>query len=275
MSSEIQDQLRCQTLALTQLTCRLLTINEYNPQTTRDNIFEAESSPEMNTATSNHMKVAAAVETLAVSDSRELKLRDHIQVKIIEGLQYSLMRSRYEDVEDAYPNTCHWIFDTPAPDQLSGSSFGDWLRQGTGVYWMNGKAGSGKSTLMKYVYDDDRTRRYLGMWTSDTPLSCGYVLLFEQRLKTTTFSNRSSPLSTLPSLDPDSRALPSHNASALGRSIYSQCTTTAHFQFRNQLVVLATTDDKIQSIGSPRSDTPQNIFFSFDGLDEFKGNMEK
>jgi hypothetical protein len=31
------------------------------------------------------------------------------------------------------------------------------MREGDGIYWINGKAGSGKSTLMKYIFDDPRT----------------------------------------------------------------------------------------------------------------------
>ncbi|KAK6836868.1 hypothetical protein PG987_007363 [Apiospora arundinis] len=39
-----------------------------------------------------------------------------------------------------------------------------WLRNDTGVYWVNGKAGSGKSTLMAHIVGDPRTKKALNVW---------------------------------------------------------------------------------------------------------------
>jgi hypothetical protein len=44
------------------------------------------------------------------------------------------------------------------------SNYAQWLREGEGIYWINGKAGSGKSTLMRYIVEDLRTRRMLEQW---------------------------------------------------------------------------------------------------------------
>ncbi|KAJ1323077.1 ankyrin repeat domain-containing protein 50 [Microdochium nivale] len=43
-------------------------------------------------------------------------------------------------------------------------SFTDWLRSTEPVYWICGKPGSGKSTLMRYLVGEARTRRYLNEW---------------------------------------------------------------------------------------------------------------
>jgi hypothetical protein len=51
------------------------------------------------------------------------------------------------------------------------SNFIDWLRDGDGVYWVNGKAGSGKSTLMRYIYDNPKTKEVLRAWAAEVPLS--------------------------------------------------------------------------------------------------------
>ncbi|KAK8090418.1 hypothetical protein PG997_005379 [Apiospora hydei] len=45
-----------------------------------------------------------------------------------------------------------------------------WLRHGDGIYWINGKLGSGKSTLMKYVYEHSKTRDELKSWAKGHPL---------------------------------------------------------------------------------------------------------
>ena len=40
----------------------------------------------------------------------------------------------------------------------------EWLETGKGIYWINGKAGSGKSTLMNYICAEPRTQDALEIW---------------------------------------------------------------------------------------------------------------
>jgi len=47
------------------------------------------------------------------------------------------------------------------------NNIGDWLRSGAGTYWLSGKPGSGKSALMKYIIEDERTAIYLRTWAGD------------------------------------------------------------------------------------------------------------
>ncbi|OCL07889.1 hypothetical protein AOQ84DRAFT_222459 [Glonium stellatum] len=52
------------------------------------------------------------------------------------------------------------------PPSPSWDNFVEWLEgsDGRNIYWITGKAGSGKSTLMKYLYNDPRTIKYLKAW---------------------------------------------------------------------------------------------------------------
>ena len=50
------------------------------------------------------------------------------------------------------------------------SCFLTWLRSGTGVFHVSGKAGSGKSTLMKLLVDHKRTEEELSIWAEDRTL---------------------------------------------------------------------------------------------------------
>ncbi|KAM7210659.1 hypothetical protein V8F06_013958 [Rhypophila decipiens] len=43
----------------------------------------------------------------------------------------------------------------------------DWLERGEQVFWVSGKPGSGKSTLIKFIADDRRTRAALRIWGGD------------------------------------------------------------------------------------------------------------
>jgi len=47
------------------------------------------------------------------------------------------------------------------------NNIGDWLRSGAGTYWLSGKPGSGKSALMKYIIEDERTMNYLRTWAGN------------------------------------------------------------------------------------------------------------
>lgn len=48
------------------------------------------------------------------------------------------------------------------------TGFVTWLRTGSGVYWITGLPGSGKSTLMKFVYSHAITRESLLCWKGET-----------------------------------------------------------------------------------------------------------
>ncbi|KAI0167217.1 hypothetical protein BJ166DRAFT_229544 [Pestalotiopsis sp. NC0098] len=65
------------------------------------------------------------------------------------------MQERYYDIAEAHQKTFEWIY------ERTDLKFVQWLQDGSGVYWITGKAGSGKSTLMKFISQDQRTRHYL------------------------------------------------------------------------------------------------------------------
>ncbi|KAM7203885.1 hypothetical protein V8F33_001856 [Rhypophila sp. PSN 637] len=72
------------------------------------------------------------------------------------------MRERKSRVSKAHDTTFRWIFDK----NISGpwDSFNAWLKSEEQVYWISGKPGSGKSTLMKYLVDHDTTKELLQEW---------------------------------------------------------------------------------------------------------------
>ena len=70
---------------------------------------------------------------------------------MMDSLRNESAEWRYQEIEEAHQATFDWIFENPELD------FCAWLQSGSGVYWINGKPGSGKSTLMKHVYHHPRT----------------------------------------------------------------------------------------------------------------------
>ncbi|KAI1210492.1 uncharacterized protein F4807DRAFT_68385 [Annulohypoxylon truncatum] len=52
-------------------------------------------------------------------------------------------------------------------------SFIGWLQRDSGIFYISGKPGSGKSTLMKYITQHPRTKDYLSAWAGDKKLVLG------------------------------------------------------------------------------------------------------
>jgi hypothetical protein len=96
---------------------------------------------------------------------------------ILQALNFSTMSHRHIEIVEAHRKTFSWIFH---PSQACGgdeasryrpwSDFTEWLREKSGIYWINGKAGSGKSTLMRYISDHENTQECLKYWSSSADL---------------------------------------------------------------------------------------------------------
>ena len=79
----------------------------------------------------------------------------------IHSLVFPEIHFRQENIADAHRDTFEWIFDESGQRLRPWSSFVDWLKCSDSLYWVNGKLGSGKSTLMNFIYSDPRTKEYL------------------------------------------------------------------------------------------------------------------
>jgi hypothetical protein len=104
--------------------------------------------------------------------TRSAHLRDPytVQKRVLRWLKFRKMTDRKEEICEPYQETFQWIYRNPQDHDLPWSDFSDWLKNGAGCYWINGKAGSGKSTLMKYICDDRRTYAALSSWAGTQDL---------------------------------------------------------------------------------------------------------
>lgn len=114
--------------------------------------------------------------------------------QLLRSLKFDRMNERRNQVTPSHSKTCSWMLrdgsevdgpstltdtleDVPkergsSPDKLLNSSycacswdsFSNWLRSTEKVYWISGKPGSGKSTLVKYLIDNPQTQDYLELW---------------------------------------------------------------------------------------------------------------
>ncbi|KAI8674562.1 NACHT domain-containing protein [Fusarium keratoplasticum] len=97
-----------------------------------------------------------------------------IPIKILRSLSFRELNSRKEAIPEAYASTCSWIFRDSETDengeQLEWPSFPTWLEQrDQEIYWITGKPGSGKSTLMKYIIENPELQSHLQEYAEDLP----------------------------------------------------------------------------------------------------------
>ena len=99
----------------------------------------------------------------ATQDATEARRGHEAQIKqLLNSLDDKEMNARRNQIEKSHTATFSWVFDKEI--QRPWDSFTDWLSSDASLYWICGKAGSGKSTLMKFLITDQRTRKYLDEW---------------------------------------------------------------------------------------------------------------
>ncbi|KAI1215033.1 uncharacterized protein F4807DRAFT_455482 [Annulohypoxylon truncatum] len=86
-------------------------------------------------------------------------------MRILESLRFTEMPYRHDSIRETHRDTYSWIFDE------NESPLANWLSSQDGLFWVNGKAGSGKSTLFKYLVHSPQSRQLLNEWASGKQLS--------------------------------------------------------------------------------------------------------
>ena len=87
--------------------------------------------------------------------------------RILASLRYRSMYVRQDEIKDPHDTTFQWIFKTSNLAAALGRQpleFVEWLQsrhESGGTYWITGKAGSGKSTFMKFLTSHPQTQRAL------------------------------------------------------------------------------------------------------------------
>jgi hypothetical protein len=100
-----------------------------------------------------------------------------LQQNFLNSLAFPDMSTRHESLSPPAKGTYDWILSdepiSPEVGPVSGQRHGKlkhWLTSDDKVFWVSGKAGSGKSCLMSYIENDSRTREYLQRWSRDRTL---------------------------------------------------------------------------------------------------------
>ncbi|KAK8140239.1 DNA damage-inducible protein 1 [Apiospora sp. TS-2023a] len=80
--------------------------------------------------------------------------------RVLGSLNYSARTTRREAIPKAYEKTFQWALERQCTNEKN-ESFMEWLEHGNGPFWISGRPGSGKSTLMRFISGHDHTLKSL------------------------------------------------------------------------------------------------------------------
>ncbi|KAI9762718.1 MAG: hypothetical protein M1840_001185 [Geoglossum simile] len=267
-----------QMVAITQLLGRVELIAE-------DQLLTAKALQAIEYAEQNQQTPKARGEPTPLSERlhkefelSESHVRSQAAENILRSLRFPAIADRKEAIAEAHQRTFSWIFEEGASaEKALWSSFADWLRYGTGVYWITGKAASGKSTLMKYIHESPNTKRLLWEWSAHLPLVTARFYFWvsgtaEQRsqsglLRTLLFEVLTQNKNLIPVV------LPLHWARAYSELVgpfryhYASYTASDEWTIRELM-------DGFQALAKQESVLLKLCLF-IDGLDEYEGDYAK
>lgn len=93
-----------------------------------------------------------------------------VQQRILDSLRFPQLQERRQQIHEAHKETYYWILQ-PDPDRNSQwDSFTTWLSssaESRRVYWIHGKPGSGKSTMMRFLDQNIAIPHHLLPWAEN------------------------------------------------------------------------------------------------------------
>ena len=203
-----------------------------------------------------------------VEEARKLS----VQQGVLRSLYFKSLLVRHRSIADAHAKTFSWVFDEDPETGLEVSNLAQWLRSKNGIYWISGKAGSGKSTLMKYLSGHQRTADILSTWSSpqDCIIASHYFWSPGTRLQKSLEGLLRSLLYDIFRRVPEliARVLDPDTISA-SIDIDEDVTSAYHGDGRTWSVFeLGHAMDRLATC----TDIPVRFCFFIDGLDEFNGD---
>jgi hypothetical protein len=96
---------------------------------------------------------------------------------ILDRLWFHLIDERKDSVSTAHSETFNWAIRPPGPGS-NWSDLSSWLQSESGIYWIHGKPGSGKSTLMKYIFEHHEVLALLQDWAGNRKLTMAAFFLW-------------------------------------------------------------------------------------------------
>lgn len=79
-----------------------------------------------------------------------------LEAQFLRRLHYQGMKDREYGILEAHEETIKWVFNDSEDESAHWSNLREWLESDEQIYWITGKAESGKSTLMRFLSQPTR-----------------------------------------------------------------------------------------------------------------------
>ncbi|GAW17427.1 hypothetical protein ANO14919_068840 [Xylariales sp. No.14919] len=103
--------------------------------------------------------------------------------QMLETLYFHNIWARHDRIATAHSDTFTWIFKGVCPENDRPIEYVKWLRGSYDIFWIHGKPGSGKSTLMKFLIHHPDTTTHLQAWAKGTRLVVGSFFFWNSGTK--------------------------------------------------------------------------------------------
>jgi hypothetical protein len=134
----------------------------------RDNIIQDNKWSQYKSSTSFTNEGTTGVAGFSTQDTKDCSK------VLLDALHFRGIHQRQESISKVHLKTFDWILEPKRPGFDDGLL--TWLSQDSGCFWISGKAGSGKSSLLKYLLGEKRFHDAVRAWAcsrSDAQLSLG------------------------------------------------------------------------------------------------------
>jgi hypothetical protein len=153
-------------------------------------------------------RAETAVKAHVSNEMRQLQIMETAQLqkrRLFGCLKYPEMNQRFNDIKMADETTFNRIFQSydagtsyyqgpkqsisQFPDKTSShinaiwENFVTWLRSNDSLFWIQGKPGCGKSTLVKFLITHPKTKRILDEWSLDTVIVSHFLWKVGSRMQ--------------------------------------------------------------------------------------------
>lgn len=110
----------------------------------------------------------------------------YIEQRLLSTLQFDARPLRHEAISEAHENTFRWLLDDDVGESYSPTTaqseqstvdrttLSRWLKSKNGIFWVTGKPGCGKSTLIKFIAGAHKTHSLLSKWASPVVVAAHY-----------------------------------------------------------------------------------------------------
>ncbi|KAI3326336.1 hypothetical protein HD806DRAFT_444015 [Xylariaceae sp. AK1471] len=211
------------------------------------------------------VQIASIGRDSLLARSAEQFIQENCKARILSLFWYRVMDDRRSGLTNAHSCTLGWVLQPRCQEsECEWDDLSQWLSHDSGLYWISGKAGCGKSTLMKYLYEHKTTKVLLERWAGHTPLTMAnffFYALGSREQKSQDGLSRAllyQILSAEPSLIP-----------TLFPSMWQEASTSENVQLR--LPSESEIKIALEKVGNGL-DVERKFCFFIDGLDEYAGD---